>query len=178
MQALTVENSIDGNKVTPDAIAADIADTLPHCLERTNNLPVKVDAESVRTDLFEIGAQASLYLSVEQGLRKFWLQVLWENWKLAQTEEQLHHTPTNNELASLWIAWTRREELLANQGASLDYINDQQLRKIGQFDRKPILSKTVTGIGGNKKKWTSIQFRRSVFCCRHTSTTHRQSDYY
>lgn len=147
VHAVAITDKSSGNQASPDSVIADIVDALPHCLERTNNLTA--DAELDESNAFDTGARAFILLSAEHGLRDLWQQILWERWKLTN-DKVFKHSPTNRQLAALWIAWTRRQESISGQGALLDGINDQELKRKGKYDKEPFLSKTVVGIGKGK----------------------------
>jgi hypothetical protein len=142
-----ISNPQSGDKLDPDSLVASIVDTLPHCVERARRLPMDASDTAAKLDRNHL----TLYpaLSIEHSIRDLWQNVLWKGASLTLMDNQLRQAPGDKRLAEYELAWTRRIEGVATQGAMTDAIAERQARGVG-VDPAPYLRKTVIGLGTGK----------------------------
>jgi hypothetical protein len=144
-----------GNEASPDTAVATIVDTLPHCLERADKLPIESVVSS--PNYWEIGSRLYAIFSVEHSLRDLWQRVLWDGWKILGDGKTWRQSPGDRHLATLWEVWVWRHEMILSQGAHLDAMVDTMTSR----DRglvEPFVSPTVVGIGGHSRDTRSFRF--------------------
>jgi hypothetical protein len=141
---ILISNGQSGDELDPDAAMATIVDTLPHCIERAQRRPADPSANRVELDRDHFKLYAAL--SIEHSIRDLWQSVLWKGASLTFKNNQLRQAPGDRRLAEYELAWTRRIERVATQGAITDAIADRRKHDLG-IEIVPYLSKTVTGVG-------------------------------
>lgn len=144
-----------GNEATPDTVVATIVDTLPHCLERADKLPIQASASVF--NYWDRGSKLFAIMSAEHSLRSLWQRVLWDGWKLEPEGKTFRQSPGDRQLATLWEVWLWRHEMVLSQGANLEAIAESISVHHGK-PAEPFISPTVTGIGGSSRETRSFRF--------------------